>query len=685
MPLLTSNNEKLRKELSRPRGENKRGNASTRQEGASARPVDGNTTMESLVASGKPPPHSDAFLPSGGLDINSHHLNANLNLNGNSSSILSPLPPSYNSSLAHGFPPSGLVPFDAGAALSPTSLNGRMSGQLQAHSLHPQPHAHQQSHNPFSHLNQSTSYPRHPADLRAHSLSPNKLAGRTSSPQSQFDRPLPHLPPGVNGASTLYRSVSADAAGSPPQAANHLVQRLAQQNALIREAWEAERNYLEANRHRVEEVYQEERIIMEEVRESWENEKAAMTHQMQTLKERIQRLEGENAALKGLVGHGVQLPGVMSPQASQREGSVDASVDGPPSSISAPVPIPPHQASTSADASCLPPGLEGAARRPHFASPGSSKPSPTSQPENSPFIPLDPRMQTQSPNPKDFLAPSKEEQEGPVPVIDVNQLDPKLEGISLKAPAVQKATFDSNLASPTMSPPIATDSQKPNIAATSTTAAPGLVRRTSSKDRTIQALHAEESRRLTMHAGHTPNHSLSLFPTMSVVEGSTAGQSDRQTPVVESADPHKEHGHEDATDEELSKIEKLPPAEVDEGDVEEQFEPVDDVKLKGPLMIKNIPAQDEIFFDRLNKKLEPISQGGRDALPTVMRTSSGENPDAGPSHVVSQGHHVGPIGGDASHDNEDVDSLVSGQKRLEADIPLKIKTTTNFGAPFGVA
>lgn len=471
------------------------------------------------------------------------------------------------------------------------------------------------------------------------------------------------------------------------------MQKLAQQNALIREAWEAERNYLEANRHRAEEVYQEERIIMEEVRESWENEKAAMSHEMQMLKERVQRLEGENTALKGLVGHGVQLPGVMSPQTSQREGSIDASLDGPASFISAPVPIPPPQISSAVDASHLPPGLEGAARRPHFASPGSSKPSPTSQPENSPFVPLDPRMQTQSPNPKDFLASGKDEQEGPIPVIDVNELDPKLEGISLKAPAVQRSTFDSNLTSPVTSPPGATNVQHPNIDATVTAAAPGIVRRTSSKDRTFQALHAEESRRLTMHAGHTPNHSLSLFPTMSVVEGSTAGQSDRHTPLTEPAQPdepaEEHHEPEDIFEDELAKIEKLPPAEVDEADEDddEQFAPANDVKLKGPLMIKNIPAQDEIFFDRLNKKLEPISQGGQDALPTVMRTSSGENPDAGPSHLVAQEHaHIGSVGGDASHDGtEDVGSFLSGPKRIECDIPLKIRTTTNFGAPFGVA
>jgi hypothetical protein len=633
-------------------------------------------------------------------------------------------------------------------------------------------------------------------------LSPTKSAARRNSP--------PIVPPAdVNGAAVLYRSVSADSAALPQSVGHHhLVQRLAQQNALIREAWEAERNYLEANRRRAEEVYQEERVIMEEVREAWENEKAAMLREMQVLKERIQRLEGENHTLKAVAAQSVQITGVVSPRDSLRAASVDTSnasaasapttgfgghaglpgqsqqpldqqslsrqpqalhsqarqplspqalaalarhslshPTGPQHSLSpralghldlaqqplsqqpprhlqqAQQPVPhavlpqsiyqQHPLPAEADPFTLPPGLDGASRRPHFAKPGSSRTSPTGQPESSPFLPLDPRMQPQTSHAKDFLNSSTDGSDSPVPVIDVQEVDPKLEGIPLKATALQKYTFGANESangSPAVSPPAVTNqrpAEKPR---------PNAIKRLSSKEHTFQVLQAEESRRLTMHAGHTPNHSLSLFPTMSIAASSTgAPQDDETSGQVSISGPASASGQAsapalDAPAEASEETEWAAGKDLDHGKAkaglidgpddgpnddldlglpEEVMEPEDDVKLKGPLMIKNIPAQDEIFWDQVNKKLEPISQG-RDALPTVMRAALDEEETAGPSSGLEALREVAPVGGDASHDPGAQAAGAEGEgggrsKGVEAEIPLKLKSTTNFGAPFGMA
>lgn len=614
---------------------------------------------------------SDAFLPTGGLDMNCHfhtscnphspnrlpptnqsHTNGS-NYNGNLPSIFSPLPSA--------FPPSNLPPSNATDLVPPPSGQSPPSSQ----------------------------------QLFRSSLSPIR--------QTAQHQPTPYQssPPDVNGAFSLYRSVSADATLSPSShAPNHLVQRLAQQNALIRESWEAERNYLEANRRRAEEVYQEERIIMEEVREAWENEKAALVRENQILKERIQRLEGENGTLRVVAAQqGVHAPGVMSPLSSQRGDSADASTESGSIGHSLYQNSSRQGIAPVADPASLPPGLDGASRRPHHLSPGSSRTSPIGQPESSPFIPLDPRMQPQTRNPKDFLARASKDKEESVPVIDVRELDPKLEGIPLKATAFQRPTFGaSTKSSPATSPLAAPDAGE-------TEPRQGL-KRLSSKDQTIQVLRAEESRRLTMHAGHTPNHSLSLFPTMSVAGGSTAATHDDDTAPsqgapsappeqAEETEQHEapiERPRETKTAEHSSSKDRPEVHEDQTDEEEERFESTEDVRLKGPLMVKNIPAQDEIFWDQVNKKLEPISHG-RDALPTVMRSSSSEEDAAGRSGVQHLARHKGmtgaPAGGDASHDLhagiEDTEEEVSGEKGVEGEVPLKLKTTTNFGAPFGVA
>lgn len=532
----------------------------------------------------------------------------------------------------------------------------------------------------------STASP-HSSIRRSSSLSPTSIGvARAPAPSSSFDpsntNPALNLPV----ATSLSRSASADAA-APQQTSLHLVQRLSQQNALIREAWEAERNYLEANRRRAEQVYQEERAIMEDIKESWHSEKLDMEREMQVLRERILRLEGENAALTAMSPQG-QISGIVSPPTSQVNGAREnspgeASVSQLTNGLAQA-----GAGSAVVDTMSLPPGLEGAARRPHFASPGGgSRHSPTRHYDASPLgASIDPRTQPQASSSHDFLASPDHETDMPVPVIDVQEIDPKLEGIPIRASAVQRNTFSeasTMKSSPATSPPTSDGATQDRPSGD----------RRSSKEQTLQVLAVGEARRRTMHAGHTPNHSISLFPTMTAADGnSTGGQSDVTTPTAaaalaleeeaESSSPKEEHDVQD-----LSKFADQPePDLTSASEIDEQeppFEPTDDAPLKGPLMIKNIPAQDEIFWAQVNKKLEPISHG-EDALPTVMR---GQDEDASTADLSDNA--VLSLGLDAASDlpsldtDDGISSGGSKPKTIEPDVPLKLRTTTNFGAPFG--
>lgn len=581
-------------------------------------------------------PPSDAFLPSGGFDRDS---------------LLAASPPA-----------AAQVDPSAAYALQPiyeynthhTSSHSAAAAAAAAAAPRFAPNA---PHFNYASAHMPLASSANPSIRRDSSLSPTDI-GVSRAPRPPMSPPGTSHPdtlsPSLGVATSLARSASADAA-APQQTSLHLVQRLAQQNSLIREAWEAERKYLEANRKRAEEVYQEERTIMEDLKESWVNEKAVMQREMQALRDRVHRLETENAGLKSVTSPGSQWSGLVSPAAG-----------------------------TKLHADSLPPGLDGASRRPHFVNSNGSRTSPTNNSDLSAPTPLDPRTQPETSSSRDFLASRKKHNHAPIPLIDVHEIDPKLDGIFIKANAVRDTFTQSSVkSSPATSPP--TDQ-----GATGQGSAPN--RRTSSKAQTMQALAAGEMRRRTMHAGHTPNHSLSLFPTMTTLDGSmTAGQSEATTPTTASrlaqqddepdvapepeAEPSMERPAYESPEKQVTQ--EAEPEQLEEADLDPRLEPKDDVPLKGPLMVKNIPAQDEIFWAHLNQKLEGISHGEEDALPTVIKSQLAE--EARPEPKPEPKPQAPKQNGDA-----DADAL-DASKPVEVDVPLKIRTTTNFGAPFGVA
>lgn len=133
----------------------------------------------------------------------------------------------------------------------------------------------------------------------------------------------------------------------------------------------------------------------------------------------------------------------------------------------------------------------------------------------------------------------------------------------------------------------------------------------------------------------------------------------------------------------------------------------DDNTLSGPLMIRNIPEQDELFMEVLNERLEPISQG-QNALPKVVQdlrlspvpddterveaqSDAGEEADG---VLIRREPKSLPRLSGAEHVGEDEDApveIVRPVRREEPgsdsesgpEVTLKLKHTSNFGAPFG--
>ncbi|UNI24409.1 hypothetical protein JDV02_010157 [Purpureocillium takamizusanense] len=522
----------------------------------------------------------------------------------------------------------------------------------------------------------------------------------------------PPLPP-------LQRSVSTDAT-APQHELLDAIHLLRQQLSFLIQAWMADRERLEPERQQADANLVRLQAAMDNARQQWSNEKDSMEQQLDALRAQVLVLQEENAAFRSAQSAREALDRGPRQAVGQPRNMVEGiagdstSSSDPSTSILSPNPSL-QSASSRADILSLPPGLDGASRRPHFLSQGSARTSPIGHPVPMQVAALDPRILPQKSPEKDFLAsPSPEDKL--LTVIDVHEIDPKLEGIPIKANALKRATFSPPRVQLQPSPSTRRLGQSreamsrrrdsrtrrwsPHNLSIDRGRTPRL-NRTTARDQTMQVLAAEESRRLTMHAGHTPNHSLSLLPTMTATGGrSTTEQSRGGTPSAESgvaaqqADDVSARLHTD--DPGLNKAPRQPHHNTEgdeaEADTDGHLQPSDDMPLKGPLMLKNLPAQDDLFFEQLNKKLESVSRG-QHALPSVLQ-SEDEDEDA-PTGLFEvsdlseqRSTQVAQTGGDVPHAVQAVggfdgeDDTEDGQN-LEPEVPLKFKSTSNFGKPFG--
>ncbi|KAK3331136.1 hypothetical protein B0H66DRAFT_510768 [Apodospora peruviana] len=498
---------------------------------------------------------------------------------------------------------------------------------------------------PPSHRGTSPTTTRSQNNMSASSL--GVLANGTPSISNS---PLPSI--SSVSAGSHPRSISADSASAPSHA--QMIRRLVQQNARIREAWEAERKYMEANRERAEEVYKEERALMEEERIEWEDEKASLLQAIERLQQQVLGLGGDPR----LPGDG----GFTHPNAAFGPGQ---GIRGGGGSQTSP---------ESARSSHSSQGTSHRPQRPQTAQ--------TSPPNNPSSASLRPNGAVVSPS--DFL-PTAEADAGPVPTVDIQEIHPELEGIPIKATSVSKSTFTDG------SSQKGSNSSSRASSPSTSTGRPSMSSKEASKEQTLQVLAAPEFDRLTMHAGHTPSHSLSQLPTISTAT-TTASSSGDSTPTMSQADGTSSHGLapitevDSTTDLSEYAVEPGPSMSSNQAPPSEDhpmpnLEPAEDAELKGPLMVRNMPVHDEIFFRRLSDKLEEVSKDTKAALPAVLKNSpelaeqleeKPEAPAAAPEEppaTVDSGSEK--EGSPKSSDEE------------ELDIPLKIKRSFNFGAPFG--
>ncbi|KAK4232287.1 hypothetical protein QBC38DRAFT_463674 [Podospora fimiseda] len=477
------------------------------------------------------------------------------------------------------------------------------------------------------------------------------------------------------------RSTSTDPHGAASQA--QVIRRLIQQNSRIREAWEAERKYMEANRERAEEVYKEERAFMEEERLEWDAERELLLQEIQHLRQQLLSL-------------GVAPPQKASFSATtglRGGGAWDASPESMRSSQSSQGNALPTQKDRSAvSSSDQLAGSPGPAIKHHSSLPQirtqllqharSVKVAPK------PLEPLPERISIGPNIPSSGLSPAASEPDTtPTPVVDVQEIHPELEGIPIKATTIQKSTFTD--------PPSRDESNESSRSSSPSNASGESKAPRASKEQTMQVLAAHESARLTMHAGHTPSHSLSLLATVASSGAATATSSGESTPTIQQADgPLSLVAPQECT------AESSFTQETEDGS-EALYETAEDRPLKFPLMVRNMPAHDEIFFRRLSDKLEEVSKDREASLPAVLKDiedvedasvvsdelSKLELDGASETSVTrsSDAHRQQDVASetsDASTERERSRSPKSGEEEFE--IPLKIKKSSNFGAPFGV-
>jgi len=242
--------------------------------------------------------------------------------------------------------------------------------------------------------------------------------------------------------------------------------------------------------------------------------------------------------------------------------------------------------------------------------------------------------------------------ETPVENVDISLIHPGLEGIHIKTSAIE-ATFVATVLSPQGSSPavLSPDGAPPRPQTNSKENRLPLSRETSASERekidTKTLILAPEDRRLTMHAGHTPNHSVTNLAGFTAESGSA-------TPTKVNTQANQVHLHQN------SESSAFDLADEEEEDV--------DKPLTGPLSLSNLPAKDEFFLSQLAEKLAKVEK--------EMVEEEAPEVEAEKSTKSALSDTTSPILGSS------LDEIIGGEDE-EPVLPLRMKSSTNFGAPFG--
>ncbi|KAI0112904.1 hypothetical protein F4814DRAFT_326681 [Daldinia grandis] len=503
--------------------------------------------------------------------------------------------------------------------------------------------------NNLSYLDESNPANLPPPDY-SHSPSISVLA----QSQQQYLSPCPSSPNGhrTRSAATspsLVPSTTSSLDSMSNQTLLSLLQRREEQNRKLIENWRSERAHLEASRTRAEEMYQEERAIIDEERMIWIEEKSNLQRDLSEWKMRTEVAERQRDELTSLLRS-------MQTQGSQSKISFDGAAEANMGSLRGGG-LSSAESHSQSSVNFWSPSDGTSPKR---VLPGEVHINEfhglMTMPESRPFIPLDPRMQGSSPG-----VSSPVPQQDHVPSIDIQEVIPGLEGIRVRPNIVQKATFTDD--KPSESSPESTLLPVPEAKQES------IRTRVVQADLTEETLQAPESDRLTMHAGHTPNHSISLS-RLHTVESTevvnTADSSGSSTPKCCDAMDNQVQVPEKATDCQTSCCDLGRP-KVAEVQDELEDEKDKDPELKGPLTLRNLPAADEPFLRALNDKLADVIT--HDITPTVLKHGNYFRPSASE-----------PIVGAGDEDAHEAHEELGEQ---EQEMPLKLKQSSNFGAPLG--
>jgi len=242
--------------------------------------------------------------------------------------------------------------------------------------------------------------------------------------------------------------------------------------------------------------------------------------------------------------------------------------------------------------------------------------------------------------------------ETPAENVDISLIHPGLEGIHIKTSAIEP-TFVATVLSPQGSSPavLSPDGAPPRPHTNGKENRLPLSREASSAERekidTKTLILAPEDRRLTMHAGHTPNHSVTNLAGFTAESGTA-------TPTMANTHANQNHIHH------TSETSAFDLADEEEEDV--------DKPLTGPLALSNLPAKDEFFLNQLAEKLAKVE---KEMVQEETREIEEEKVEkSGLSATTS------PILGTT------VDEIIGGEDEDPVP-PLRMKSSTNFGAPFG--
>lgn len=236
--------------------------------------------------------------------------------------------------------------------------------------------------------------------------------------------------------------------------------------------------------------------------------------------------------------------------------------------------------------------------------------------------------------------------------IDISLIQPELEGVAIKATAVAPE-FAAKVLSPDYSPAKLSPTARPSALDALRMSPPGKNPKSpeekaeENEKRTLQVVCEPVDRRLTMHAGHTPNHSMSKFEFLGgervEVESGEATPKDARRPdnlTRPSAPPCANDGTTDFDE------------DTDNGDK----------PLTGILGLTNESAANDIFLQQLHEKLEEA------------RKSEGASPSSeSSSSISSMGRLALRRGVDIEEENDEKDD----------GPPLRLKPSFNFGKPMG--